>query len=158
MSGPSYAVFLVVAVGCHSRPLPLKPPAECSAPDVVACLQPLAFETLSSADLNRIREQAPACFSKDAATLRRQASCLPLVMGMEAQGRGNVEMRYHCSDLCPERGGVVAQLRGPRGVEACCSAGGNPLIDGFTRRFRGCAIRGSSVPSPLCEPAHRATP
>lgn len=150
MSGHRYALFCALALGCKSRPHTLIPPPGCTHPSVIACLQPLAYETLSASALVRLQEQGQSCFSKDKATLRSQASCLPLIMGSDAQGRGKVEMRYYCADLCPEQGGVVAQINGPRDIEACCVAGGDPLLNGATHRFRACMIPSSSSPSKLC--------
>ena len=150
MTSPPYVLVGALFFSCHSRPQTLKPAPGCSTPAVVACLQPLAFEKLGEADLKRLRANAADCFSKDKAELRRQASCLPLTMGVDARGRGKVELRYHCSDLCPDHGGVIAALDGPRDVSACCAAGGEPFLDGASRRFRACMISRGDSRSPLC--------
>jgi hypothetical protein len=114
-------------------------------------LQPLAFETLSASALARVQREGEACFSKDKALLKRQSSCLPLVMGEDAQGRGKVSMRYYCSDLCPDQGWAVAEFEGLRNVEACCAAGGQPLLDGAWGGFRACVVPRGPTPSKLCK-------
>lgn len=118
----------------------------------MTCLQPLAFETLSASALARVQREGEACFSKDKAALERQSSCLPLVMGEDAQGRGNVSMRYYCSDICPDQGVLVAQFDGPSSIDACCAAGGQPLLNfAWGRGFRACVVPRGPNPSKLCQ-------
>ena len=144
-------VWFALLIGCD-RPRQLTPPAECKDPQLISCLQPLAFETLSASALARVQRDGEACFSKDKAVLGRQASCLPLVMGEDAQGRGKVSLRYYCSDRCPDQGGVVAEFAGPRNLEACCAAGGQPLLNfAWGRGFRACVVPRGPNPSKLCE-------
>ena len=140
----------VLLLGCD-HPRKLTPPAECKDQQLISCLQPLAFETLSSSALARVQREGEACFSKDKAVLQRQSACLPLVMGEDAQGRGRVVMKYYCTDICPDRGGVVAELDGPRSLEACCAAGGQPLFLGGGSRFRACMVPRGPNPGKLCE-------
>jgi hypothetical protein len=111
----------------------------------------LAFETLSASALARVQREGEACFSKDKIALWRQSSCLPLVMGEDAQGRGKVAMKYYCSDICPDRGVVVAEFEGPRSVEGCCAAGGQPFLDGNWSGFRSCIVARGRTPSTLCQ-------
>lgn len=143
-------LVLLFPLGCE-KTRQLTAPAACKDAELIRCLQPLAFETLGAAALTRVVEQGEACFSKDKTTLRHQASCLPLVMGEDARGRGKVSMRYHCSDLCPDQGGVVAEFEGLRNVQACCASGGQPIIDGAWGKFRACVVPRGATPSKLCE-------
>lgn len=155
MNGRRCVLWLVLVIGCNSRPHTLAPPPGCTDASVVACLQPLAYETLSGSALASVREEGEACFSKNKAALRKQASCLPLVMGTDAKGRGKVEMRYYCGDVCPDQGGVVAVLAGPRNLDACCAAGGDPLLNFANRSFLACMVPRASSAIKLCQEAQR---
>jgi hypothetical protein len=142
-------LWFALSLGC-SRHRQLTPPAECKDAQLMSCLQPLSFETLGASALARVQREGEACFSKDPAVLRRQSSCLPLLMGEDAQGRGKVSMKYYCSDLCPDQGGVVAEFEDLRNVEACCAAGGQPILDGAWGGFRACVVPRGPNPSKLC--------
>jgi hypothetical protein len=155
MNGWRWVLCLVFVLGCNSKPHTLTPPAGCTDASVVACLQPLAYETLSGSALANVREEGEACFSKNKATLRKQASCLPLVMGTDAKGRGKVEMRYYCGDLCPDQGVIVAVLAGLHNLDACCVAGGDPLLNFANRSFRACMVPRASSANELCQNAKR---
>jgi hypothetical protein len=144
-------IWFALLMGC-SRQRQLAPPDECNDPQLIRCLQPLAFETLSASALARVQREGEACFSKDKAVLGRQSSCLPLVMGEDAQGRGKVSMRYYCTDICPDRGGVVAEFEGPRSLEACCAADGQPVLNfAWGGGFRSCVVPRGSNPRRLCQ-------
>jgi hypothetical protein len=145
------ALYLALTVGCKSPPHTLTPPPGCEDADLITCLQPFALETLSPSALARLRVEALGCFSKDKAEERRQAACLPLVMGSDAQGRGKVSLNYYCEDLCPDQGGVVPQFESLRTVEACCAAAGDPLMSGAFGDFRACMPPRGSTPSKACQ-------
>jgi len=147
-------------VGCHSRPRALQTSATCRDPKVVECLRPLAFEKLSASDLEDLQAGLRSCFSQDKAVLRRQGSCLPLTMGTDARGRGEVEVTYRCGDLCPDQGYVVARFKGshgPKDLDACCAAGGEPILNWAwaAGKYWTCGIPRADGPSKLCEDRKR---
>jgi hypothetical protein len=144
-----------LAVGCHSRPRALQTSPTCRDPEVVECLRPLAFEKLSGSDLKNLQAGLRSCFSQDKAALRRQGSCLPLSMGTDARGRGEVKVEYLCSDRCPESGQVVARFTGPKGIDSCCSVGGDPIINWAFEKYWCCGIPGTNGPSKRCEDRKR---
>ncbi|MES1187812.1 MAG: hypothetical protein ABUL60_28600 [Myxococcales bacterium] len=60
-------------------------------------------------------------------------------------------MKYYCSDLCPGQGMVVAKFDDLRNLEACCAAGGQPLMNFAWGGFRACAVPRGPEPSKLCQ-------
>lgn len=131
--------------GCRSKKH-LDVPVGCGDPAVVACLQRYAFERLSESDVERIAVDALAkCFATDKAALALQARCLPLNMGVDRRNGRAVTLRYFCSDLCPDAGGVLPMYLGVTNVEQCCELGGFPFKDpAWGHHFRGCGVASSA--------------
>jgi hypothetical protein len=94
---------------------------------------------LSSKDIEVLsREVIDECFStQDPKRLWDEGGCLPLEVGVDKRNGHLIELRYQCSDRCPEYGGVGIFYAGVS-REDCCSIGGYPHFDPAWGGYRGC--------------------
>jgi hypothetical protein len=94
---------------------------------------------LSGKEIRRLSSEViDECFSTDDPKLLwDQGACLPLEVGVDERNGHMVELRYHCSDLCPDYGGVGIFYAGVS-KEDCCSIGGYPRKDPAWGGYRGC--------------------
>lgn len=129
-----------LSVGGCSRPRELQVSPGCETPEVIECLQRFAVEKLSRRSLETVASGFRECFAEDKRELARQSSCLPQVMGTDAQTGHAVEVRYTCSDYCPDAGSLQLIYRGVSGGEACCDAGGVPRRDAAWGGNLGCQV------------------
>lgn len=133
---------MLLLLGCNKEPKKLMAPAECRTPEVVACLQPYAFNRLSNDDIRRIAtEGVPRCLSKDKDILgRQQAKCLPIEMGKDNRGR-EIAVRFFCSDVCPDQGYAYVGFAESIKKAECCKAGEIAARDFAWGGYAGCRPR-----------------
>jgi hypothetical protein len=111
----------------------------CPGDAVAQCVAKRTKSRLSSKDIEKLgREVIEECFStRDTRLLWDQGACLPLDVGVDRRNGRNIELRYHCSDVCPDQGGVGIFYAGVA-KEDCCSIGGYPRFDPAWGGYRGC--------------------
>ena len=131
----SFSVLsFALCTACEREHRQLAPREGCETPEVVACLQKYAYDNLTGMDRERVTEQAlRECLSEDASVLRRQKSCLPMILGRDLTGFEvmvwveceffvyNESRRHECIPV------VGYNSEGPLSWRACCVAGGSAL-------------------------------
>jgi len=70
---------------------------------------------------------------------RQQDACLPLTLGNDARNGKAIEVSYHCSDVCPNQGGILVRYAGNISEEECCKHDGYPRHDFAFGGYLGCA-------------------
>jgi hypothetical protein len=112
--------------------------AACSPTDSGACVHSLNRTVSSSVDVADLNQDVDRCFDDDPSEMERQASVLPIVVGRDLRNGLDLVAIYHCSDACPEYGGVrvvyvdVAET-------SCASVGGRVVTDEAWGSYIGCS-------------------
>lgn len=110
------------------------------------CLLLYSKKEMTSEDITKYIREGNTCFSRDPKTLAKEAACfLPMELGIDSRNGQTVELKYFCSDVCPDYGGVVTDYKGVK-KEECCKVGGNPTHDPAWGGYIGCQPK--EVPLP----------
>jgi len=94
---------------------------------------------LSPAEIRGIpREIIKQCFSLgDKRALANEGACLPLELGVDQSNGRAIQLRYYCSDICPNYGVIGAYYANVSEAE-CDSVGGGASFDPAHGGYRGC--------------------
>jgi hypothetical protein len=150
------SVAALAAAGPRARPI-----AACGDARLRACLARLAKPRWSAEDLRAFFARGGGdCFASAQDDPRgrlrqRQARCLPVAVGADARNGKTLELRYFCSDVCPDQGAVFLIYAGVD-RDQCCALGGRPLHDPAWGAYRGCMPPEAELPilkGHACPPA-----
>jgi hypothetical protein len=112
----------------------------CPGDEMKECVGRYTTGSLSAYDIRAlVHEAIPECFAvRDYSKLAKQSACLPLDVGVDESNGRLVQLRYHCSDVCPDQGQVAVLYVGVSWSD-CCDLGGSPSFDPARGRYRGCS-------------------
>ena len=108
--------------------------------EVAKCVARYSKPHLSPADIRAFIEHGDReCFVRgDPKRLADQGRCLPLSLGVDTRNGKALEIVYHCSDVCPDYGGVLFRYANTSRAE-CCATGGYPRHSPAWGSYEGCA-------------------
>lgn len=140
---------LALVGACKSRthaPGGLDLHGRCVGSELARCVARHAKASLSPSDIAGLREGLlKECFATgDKRRLAEQGACLPFDVGVDERNDKVVQLQYHCSDVCPNQGGVGVFYAGVAQNE-CCEVGGDPFVDPAWGGYWGCLVPGQRV-------------
>ena len=111
----------------------------CRGDEVAKCVARYAKPSLTPTDIKKFIEEGLAvCFDlRDPEKRGDQGACLPLSLGVDERNGKTVEVRYFCSDVCPDYGRMIVSYASTSEQE-CNEIGAESLKDPAWRAYIGC--------------------